>query len=243
MKKLIVLMLFVGMITLVGASIDNIGTINRGDCVDLIQICPDCTYNNISTVLYPNKTIALSEVVMTQSGTYYNYTFCSTDTLGEYLVNGYGDLSGTKTTWNYDFEVTGTGYELTTSRTILQVGLLAILILLFIGGIFLHSALPSNNMVDDERNIISISKLKFLRPIVLMLNYVMLMVIFFVGANISIAYLGTTMFSTVFFAIYKFMFVLMYPIIILMFIFIFVKAFRDKELTKLYEPVGGYNQF
>ncbi|MBU1669455.1 hypothetical protein KKC13_13700, partial [bacterium] len=41
--------------------------------------------------------------------TEYNYTFCNTTPIGTYTVNGVGDLSGTDTVWNYNFEITDTG--------------------------------------------------------------------------------------------------------------------------------------
>lgn len=110
MKK-ILLILFLGMflISLASAEIQTLGTFKQRECINLIQTCENCTYNNISTVLYPNSSVVLSNVVMTKDDTYYNYTFCNTSTLGSYIVNGFGDLDGEKTIWVYDFEVTPTG--------------------------------------------------------------------------------------------------------------------------------------
>ena len=112
MKKLIlILMLGIFLISLASAEIQTLGTFKQRECINFIQTCDNCTYNNISSVLYPDSSIALSNVVMTRDDTYYNYTFCDASILGHYIVNGYGDLDGEKTIWSYDFEVTADGIE------------------------------------------------------------------------------------------------------------------------------------
>ena len=108
------------LISLASGAISNLGTFEQDTCVELPQICKDCTYNNISKILYPNSTIIVENVVMTKDDTYYNYTFCSTDALGTYTINGFGDPAGTKTTWNYIFEVTPTGKSATTYSSIIS---------------------------------------------------------------------------------------------------------------------------
>ncbi len=111
MKKLFLfLLLGVFLISFTSASIDHLGTFQFNSCVDLVQICADCTYNNVTKILLPNSSSALSsEASMTRLDTFYNYTFCNTTVLGRYVVNGHGDLEGTKTTWNYDFNITPSG--------------------------------------------------------------------------------------------------------------------------------------
>ena len=140
MKKLM-LLLIAGMflISLTSASISNLRSQEQGNCVELIQNCPDCTYNNISRVIYPNSTDALSNVAMQKDDTSYNYTFCDTNVLGTYRVNGYGDIGGTKKTWNYIFEVTPTGFTFGESESILIFALLAVLLILTFSSFYLVS--------------------------------------------------------------------------------------------------------
>ena len=113
MKKILLAFVF-GMffLSLASASIENLGTVQQYDCIVLKQTCDDCSYNNITSVSFPNRTTdALSiEVEMTKDGTEYNYTFCNTSALGTYIVNGKGDTDG-RDTWNYKFNVTTTGGE------------------------------------------------------------------------------------------------------------------------------------
>lgn len=88
---------------------ENIGSYKLGECVNLIQTCANCTYVNITSILYPNSTKVINEVVMTKEGTYYNYSFCNTTKLGEYKVNGHGDENTIETIWSYSFDITREG--------------------------------------------------------------------------------------------------------------------------------------
>ncbi len=106
-KILIVFVLGIFLISLASASL--LGTYKQWECLNLIQTCDDCTYNNITNVLYPNSSVAVANVSMTMEDTFYNYEFCGTSATGVYLVNGFGDEGGVKTTWYYDFEITPSG--------------------------------------------------------------------------------------------------------------------------------------
>ena len=81
------------------------------DCISLIQTCALCTQNNITNVLYPNSSQAAGLVEMEKDGGVYNYTFCNTEAVGIYTVNGIGDLEGdgVGVIWRYTFEVNPTG--------------------------------------------------------------------------------------------------------------------------------------
>ncbi len=110
MKKILIFMMMgIFLLSLTSGSIENLGSFKQNSNIELIQTCSDCTYNNISNVLYPNGTIAIGEALMEKTDTFYNLTFTNTTTLGTYTVNGFGDVGGIKTTWRYKFEVTPTG--------------------------------------------------------------------------------------------------------------------------------------
>ena len=130
MNKIITIFIFgIFFLSMASASIEDLGTVQQNDCISLLQTCDDCTYNNITSILYPNRTTeALSlDVEMIQDGLDYSYTFCNTSALGEYLVNGKGDASG-QSTWNYKFTVTTTGGD--------TAIIIPIFLLLVTGGLF-----------------------------------------------------------------------------------------------------------
>jgi len=227
---IIALMLIVPMVTAT-----TIGVVKVNKCVELYQICQNCTYNNISIVLYPNRTIALPEVAMQSNNTYYNYTFCSTDAVGKYIVNGFGDLDGIKTTWTYDFEVNGSGFEFTNAVSIYYIATLGLLIFFFLLTIYSIPKLPNGNDTDDYGQLISINKLKYLRSVLYVLAWGLLLGITYSSGAIALSYLGNEMIGNLLFNIFRAMFALTIPGVFIYFIFIFVSVFRDKEMKKMLE--------
>lgn len=138
MKKTI-LSLFIGifLIGLASASISHLGSFKQGECVELPQSCTTCTYNNISriSVEATSQSIISQELPMQKIGILYNYSFCNTSVLGKYIVEGHGDLDGTDTIWNYDFDVTPIGLTQTISQGIgSAVYLILMLVLMFVFG-------------------------------------------------------------------------------------------------------------
>jgi uncharacterized protein YxeA len=100
-KILIITMLCILIVSFASAEIDNIGEFKQNQCIDLIQICEDCTYVNITSINYPNLTRSVNNVAMTKDGTFYNYTFCNTQELGDYIYNTQGDLNGNTAVESY----------------------------------------------------------------------------------------------------------------------------------------------
>ena len=112
MKKFILsLMIVMICISFVSASQDSLGTYKQGEDIELLQICGTCTYNNITSIVYPNSSHQVIDTEMTKRGMEYAYTFTGANQVGTYLVNGFGDLDGTATAWAYEFEVTENGLE------------------------------------------------------------------------------------------------------------------------------------
>ena len=97
------------MINLAAAEIETLGTFKLNECIELRQSCSNCTYVNITSVTYPDSSLAIGETEMTALGTNYNYTFCLANQIGEYIVNTKGDIDGIETVVAYDFYVTSTG--------------------------------------------------------------------------------------------------------------------------------------
>lgn len=124
---LLTMIIMISSFSLISAEIKTLGTFKVNDCIDLKQTCGNCTWTNITSVLYPNSSQALGEVVMTQKGTEYNYSCGPSETLGHYIVNGKSDVDGIITVWAYDYNVTPTGGDRLNS-----LGIFTILILVSI---------------------------------------------------------------------------------------------------------------
>lgn len=108
-NKLAIFILGIFLLSFISAA-TSLGTFKQNEPVNLIQNCYSSTSSNITLILYPNSTFALTSVTpMTKNGDNYNYTFSSTSSLGTYLVYGICDENGTGTNWAYDFSITPTG--------------------------------------------------------------------------------------------------------------------------------------
>lgn len=135
------------LISLASATSTTLGSVERGECINIVQICDNCTFINISSILYPrNKTFAIQNVEMTSDGPQYNYTFCDTNISGKYIVNMFGDEDGDTLTDSFDFEVNPQGIESTEARTssinISIIFLVLLGLLLFIAFLFTKNSAP-----------------------------------------------------------------------------------------------------
>lgn len=121
----------------VSAGVQTLGCFEVDTEIDLIQTCASCTFNNISAVSFPDSSLLISNVAMEKDGTRYNFTLNNTQTgtLGEYIVDGFGDLGGTDEIWDYNFFITPTGECLDIEQSIIVFGLM--LFLLFLTSAFL----------------------------------------------------------------------------------------------------------
>ena len=96
MKK-IMLLILMGMflVSLVSADI-NLNPGKQSECIELQQTCDTCTWVNISSVTRTgeNSTTWNLNADMTKFGVDYNYSFCYTKILGEYVYSVYGNKGG-----------------------------------------------------------------------------------------------------------------------------------------------------
>ena len=139
MKKILfsTLLVFLFLLAMpVYAEQQTLGVFKRHSCVNLLQNCANCTYVNFTSVLYPNSTIALGNVASTKVGSVFNYTFCNTDAIGTYIVNGLGDLESKDTVFAYTFEVNEYGRSIENKDDIYAVMFMGVfligIIILFI---------------------------------------------------------------------------------------------------------------
>lgn len=89
-KDYFVVALFVLM--LIPLATAGLGTFKQNSCVDIKTIL-NSSWANISSISYPNSTVAYSNVGMTKSGQTFNYTFCNTSDMGTYTYD-YFDNNG-----------------------------------------------------------------------------------------------------------------------------------------------------
>ena len=235
MKKVIlILILGIFLISLVGAAQQTLGYFKQGDCMQLTQTCGNCTDNNI-TYVYQTSDAVLYNISdgMTKSGTFYNYTFCNTSIVGEYIVNGFGDPDGEQTSWTYNFFITVTGRRLETSdaitNAILTLASLFFFLLCLWGGI----VLPFGNQRNDEGKVISVQKLKYFKVGLLFLSYVFLIWMLNLFLALSTNFSILTQYTKFFEVIFSVMNAMSYPLFVFMLIIMSIMGWKDLALKKL----------
>lgn len=117
-----------------GQAQQTLGTFKQSECITLKQTCANCSFVNVTSVLYPNSSQAIGQVAMTKSVTEYNATFCLTSALGQYTVNGKGDPDGILEIFVYDFYITESGENFDLSQTVTLLGMFAVIGLFFAVG-------------------------------------------------------------------------------------------------------------
>lgn len=130
---------FMYVMPLISAELQSLSTGKINQEMQLTQTVTNSTYCNLSKITYPNNSILNLNSQMTKSTNDYNYSF-TPDSLGEHSYVTCCNPDGTETCVGVSFEVTPTGYDITTSKSIIILVGLAIMfligILLFIFGIY-----------------------------------------------------------------------------------------------------------
>lgn len=115
MKKTKILLLVMSLILIslmmsISAETKTLGTYKLGQCVNLIQVCASCSYVNISSIFSPSSQnlLAGGGAMNLSAGGVFIRNFCNTTKIGQYIVNGIGDLNGIPTIFSYNFYITQT---------------------------------------------------------------------------------------------------------------------------------------
>lgn len=250
MKKIRILLSIILVITFLGLA--NAETFQQNTIIDFKKTCTNSTgticsssaYCNL-TIYYPNNSNSIYNVVMTNNNNgIFNRTLAASniDVLGNYNWDMFccddvdcGEAHGT-------FKVTKSGGEISQEKAIIyiaMIGLLVILLLICIAGI---GWLPDSNAKDEDGLILSVNKLKYVRNVLYVVAYALLIGIVFLSSNVSYLFLETPMMGNFLFMVYKVLMYMALPMVVVWFIFIFISLFNDKEIKNMLEqgiPVEG----
>jgi len=234
MKKfLVVLFLSIFLMSLVSAGSDAILIGKQGDTITLPMECATCSFVKINSIQYPNMSKTYLNMNMTQNDSSFFYTFSDTEQLGVYNYCGYGDVNSVNTTYCYDFTITYLGKQLTIEKAMIYFMFLVLFILIFIGTFIFIGFLPGKNERDEEGRILSISYLKYLRNILYMFEWMLVIAILYMFSNLGFAFLEEELFSQTLFMLFKVCLAITPLIVIVGFIWILVSMFQDKEFQKM----------
>jgi len=203
-------------------------------CENQGNFCSGSATCNI-TLVYPNSSLLVDNQAMTNlNNGYFNYPLIPSQTTptGEFTGRTGctdGNLSAT-TTFNY--EVNPTGTELNTSKSILYVASLFFLIFFLVLTMFITGRLPQKKEYDEERELISVNQIAYLRPILYGAIYLEILALMFIISNVTGAYLGETLLSSLTFKIFYIMGKLLLPMVVIWFIYLIHEAVMHKTLQK-----------
>jgi len=172
---------------------------------------------------------------MTQKQSLFNYTLSGafTTQIGKYVVTGFCIGGSVYSPWSYTFEVSSTGYDISEAKSVLYASLFFVFIFLMVSLVFVINQLPSSNTKDEEGKILSISYLKYLRPALWFVEWMLFIAILYLSSNIAFAYLQEQLFAKTLFVLFRVAFSVTPVIVIVWMMWMFVKMFHDRQLQKI----------
>lgn len=217
-------------------SADSLGIFKIGENVTLYQGCDSSSYANISSIYYPNSSLALGRTVMIGSNNYYTYNFTNTQTKGIYTVNGYCDENGQYTGWSYNFEINATGSDFSQGKSIAYLIIFIICLFLFIGLLWAGFIIPYKNESDQMTGyIIQVSNMKYLKIICFGLAYICLIATIYFLEMISYAYLDMEFITNLLHILFIGLVALTLPIFILLSYILIANWIRDSKIKEQLE--------
>lgn len=212
------------------AEVQTLGTFKQNDCIELKQICSNCSYNYIQ-VLYPNSSIALNTIIMSKNGNYYNTTFCQTSINGKYISNGVGNLNGINTTWTYDYYITATGSDFNIAKAVSYILIFFVSLLVFVGLLIMGLYIPVSNSKDEMTGyILAINNLKYLKLVMIGFAYIMAVFISYFSWMVCFAYLDMNFVSDIFRFIFYALAYTTLPLFILFTYLTITNLVRDSQI-------------
>ena len=242
MGKKILLAVFCAILLIgIGSSLiaSDLGTFKLNSTIELYQNCENCTFVNISSVKLPNSTILLFNQNMIKNAQDYTFLFNTTNLLGNYFYNVCGDKDGELECEDIAFFITKTGFEETTSNSILHF--ILIIFVAFVFGLCLFGAikLPWQNIREEERGVVSINRLKYFKIMLYFLSYVLLIwlmnLLFAISNNFNVL----SQYNKLFEVLFRILNAMSYPLFVLMLVIFFIVAVRDSKIKKLISE--GFN--
>ncbi len=239
-KTIFAIILAIFLVTTVFAQL----TFKQSEEVDIKIVCINagfCTASaqcNVSIFSPTEKTI-LDGVQATQAASlaFYNITLNSTQTeeLGEYTVGGFCKDGSVTQIVDFNFDITKTGTELSTSRAILHfvllIGVLGVFLLTLWGAIILPMKNPRGGL--DE--IVAVDFLKYFKLGLMFISYTLLVWVINLFLSISNNFLLLTQFNGFFTMIFVILRAFMWPLFITMWVVFIILAWKDLRLIKLLE--------
>lgn len=207
----------------------SLGSYKMGSCVD-IRTVSDSAPVTLYTLSYPNSTVIVSNVTMSQTGNSFNYTTCSTEVFGEYV---YSYCDGTNFCYVNSFDINGQGQSYSTAQGIIYITLFGLLFLVLIGLLYFSFCIDGDNIRNEDYEIIHINYKKYLKIFLFAMAYVSFVVLMFFAWNIASGILNFDSMAGFFFILFKISYAVMFVMLPILFIYaIWRWVLTDNKILK-----------
>lgn len=225
----------------VSGSIENLGTFKQNEEILLLQLCSDCTFNNITLVTDPNSSELIRDVVMTQNETVFSFLLTKnlTSQAGTYNVNGLGDIGGVNTIWAYTLQVTPTGAILNTSESLIFIILTAAVFFFFILSFYFAIVIPYANEVNDKGMVFKVTKLKYVKLLFIMISYSLFVWFLNTLIGLSSSFSSLTLFLGLMSFLFTTLINLSWPFGIFILVLALFEVIRDANIQKNIRSLMG----
>jgi hypothetical protein len=203
-------------------------------CLSDTDYCSGAAQCNIS-VTNPQNNYIVENVLMSNNDYYHNYTLSSSQTnnLGTHSVVGICIDGVSVNPIEFDFDITYSGKTITLQQMIYYIFIILSLIGLIYTLIKIYQNLPNENPKDDYGQILSVSHLKYLRIPIIGTIYWLVVAITFIISGVARNYFNETIITNLFFTLFTILMRFSIPFLILIFGYLLIEIFRDKELQSL----------
>ena len=130
------LFLFIFFIDFSSAEQQSLGYVKTNHCINLKQSFANSTFQNVTAITLPDKLslVIVNKNMQSLGGGLYNYTFCGNNQIGQYIVDGVGDVNGVRQTWVYDYYATPLGLP---NTLVFYLIFILVIVLIFVAGFYL----------------------------------------------------------------------------------------------------------
>ena len=243
-KGVLALFLFIFVVSLGSAETQTLGGIDGfppGQDIILTQTCTNCTFVNITYVMLASDQSEKINSEMTKDGTFYNLTLTSdlTTALGEYVVNWLADPDGITTSGNYYFHVRNNGALLTTAESVLYIFVALFNFLATIFFLYYGITLPYTDDRTKDGTLTRIIPFKYLKLLSVWIGYGALVWLLSIISAIVNNFVSLEATRTLMTNLYIFMYILAYPLSIVIMSILMIEAYRDMFVPMLEKMFMG----
>lgn len=235
-----ILFLIIAMILLMGivsAGKESLEAINPGETARIVQTCPDATYVNISSVAYPNSSVAVENVSMIPKGNgEWYYYFNLTQVRGRYDIRGISN--GCEEAFIFYLPV---GKESSVGESILYILLMTVMLLTLSALIYLSFTLKFSNeksisQTNGDIFVTKVTKTKYIKLGCILFSYGLLLWNLNMLSGILVNFISLQGLARMVTNTYMFFNFLSRPVLIFILILVLINIWRDlifnKEILK-----------